>query len=146
MSCEWVDSVHWKNKESVFASGFQSPVEKELLRRLLRQEVPVARFPARCLPKRLPKEEKAAVNDGRMVIASPFPESQSRPSKALARRRNELLLRIAQDAIIVHAAPTSATLKWAQDAISRGLSLYTFDHPSNASLFELGAQSIDVYL
>ena len=143
---DWVESWCKSSYEQTLASGFQTSVEKEILRRLLRCDALVARFPARSLPKRLPKAERAAVEAARMVIVSPFPESQSRPSKALARRRNELLLRIAQDAIVVHAAPNSATLQWAHDAVSGGLPLYTFDHPSNAPLFDLGAQPIDTYL
>lgn len=140
---EWAD--RWTGRESppTLASGYQTPVEKEVLQRLLRGGAAVARFPARCLPKQLPAQQQEALEAGHFIIASPFPNSQKRPSKALAKRRNDLLRDLARAAIILHAAPESRTLQWAKQASSGGLPLYSFDHPSNSPLFDLGAEPLE---
>lgn len=121
------------------ASGFQTPVEREVLRRLLRGTAPVARFPARALPVRLAAAERAAIETGRLVLASSFPLSQRRPSADLAHRRNKLLAEVARAALILHAAPDSNTYAWAEAAAAHGLPLHTLDHPANAPLLDLGA-------
>ena len=140
-SADWAEV--WAEKgdaRPVLAGGFQTSVEAEVLRRLLRGGAPVVRLPARRLPKRLPSAERAALDAGRLVIASPF--SAARPTTALAERRNALLVRIARAALVLHAAPGSRTSAWAEDAVRAGLPLFTLDHPANAPLFDLGARPL----
>ena len=56
----WADAWAAQPEAPTLASGFQTPVEREVLRRLLRGAAPVARFPARALPVRLAAAERAA--------------------------------------------------------------------------------------
>jgi len=135
----WADAWAAHSEAPTLASGFQTPVEREVLRRLLRGTAPVARFPARALPVRLPPAERAAIEAGRLVLASAFPVSQRRPSADLAHRRNNLLAEVASAAVVLHAAPNSNTYAWAEAAATHGLPLHTLDHPANAPLRDLGA-------
>ena len=140
-AADWAEAwVERGSTRPTLASGFQTPVEAEVLRRLLRGGAPVVRLPARRLPKRLSPTERAALDAGRLAIASPF--SAARPTTALAARRNALLAQVTHAAIVLHAAPGSRTSAWAKDAARAGLPLFTLDHPANAPLFDLGARSL----
>lgn len=140
-AADWADA--WASggeQRPVLAGGFQTPVEAEVLRRVIRGTAKAVRLPARSLPRRLPPPERMAFAAGRLAYASPF--RATRPSAALAVRRNVLLLRLSRAAIVLHAAPSSRTLAWAADAAAMGLPLYTLDHPANEPLFDLGCHSL----
>ena len=141
-AADWAES--WTERgggRPTLAGGFHTPVEAEVFRRLVRGGAPTALLPARRLPRRLPPDQRAAVEAGRLVIASPF--TAARTSKALARRRNTLLARAARAAVILHAAPGSQTLDWSRSVLAARLPLYTLDHPSNGPLRALGARPLN---
>jgi len=77
--------------------GFQTPMEKECLRLLLRGDQPIVICPARGINNmRIPRAWRPALDDGRLLILSPFPASIKRPTAALAARRNEFVSTLAQ--------------------------------------------------
>jgi predicted Rossmann fold nucleotide-binding protein DprA/Smf involved in DNA uptake len=85
-------------------SGFHSPVEKECLRILFRGEQPVIIVLARAMGKiRLPKDWRDPLEGGRLLLISPFEARPRRADKNYARRRNELVLALADELLIVHA-------------------------------------------
>jgi predicted Rossmann fold nucleotide-binding protein DprA/Smf involved in DNA uptake len=85
-------------------SGFHSPVEKECLRILLRGKQPVIMGLARALEKiRLPKEWRGPMEGGRLLLLSPFEARPRRADRNYARRRNELMLALADEVLIIHA-------------------------------------------
>lgn len=87
-------------------SGFHSPMEKECLRILLRSTQPLIICPARSLDKmRLPAEWKKPLNDGRLLLLSPFPADCHRASAALAQKRNQLVAALADEVFIAHVEP-----------------------------------------
>ena len=140
-AADWADA--WASRgdqRPVLAGGFQTPVEAEVLRRVLRGPARAIRLPARGLPRRLPPAERTAFDAARLAYASPF--KAARPSAALAARRNALLARIVRAAIVLHAAPGSQTLAWAAEAATRGIPLYTIDHPANEPLLDLGGRPL----
>ena len=54
--------------------GFQTPMERECLRLLLRGRQPVVVCPARGIDNmRVPRDWRAAIDDGRLLVLSPFP-------------------------------------------------------------------------
>ena len=123
--------------------GFQTPMEKECLRLLLRGDQPVVICPARGIDNmRIPRDWRPALDDGRLLILSPFPASIKRPNAALAARRNEFVADLAQSLLIIHAAPGSNTESLAQHAATVGKPLFTLESPSNANLSALGARAI----
>ena len=123
--------------------GFQTPMERECLRLLLRGEQPTVICPARGIDNmRIPRDWRPALDDGRLLILSPFPASIKRPTAALAARRNEFVASLANSLIVIHAAPSSKTETLAQEAATAGKPLFTLDSPSNANLIALGAKAI----
>ena len=123
--------------------GFQTPMEKECLRLLLRGRQPVVVCPARGIEEmRLPRGWRAPLDEGRMLALSPFPSAQRRPTAALAARRNEFVAELASKVFIAHAAPGGRTEAFARNLAASGKPLLTLDSPANANLIALGAQAL----
>jgi len=96
-------AAQWRDAGRCIISGFHSPVEKECLRILLRGTSPVILCPARALPKRIPPDWQTALDAGRLLLLSAFPETETRITTDLARRRNEFVAALADEGIIIHA-------------------------------------------
>ena len=65
--------------------GFQTPMERECLRLLLRGNQPVVVCPARGIEKmQVPRDWRPALDDGRLLVLSPFPAAVRRPTSELA--------------------------------------------------------------
>ena len=123
--------------------GFQTPMEQECLRLLLRGAQPVVVCPARGVEgMRIPREWRAALGEGRMLALSPFPSGQRRPTAALAARRNEFVAALAARVFIAHAAPGGRTEAFARTLADAGKPILTLDSPANANLLALGAQAV----
>ena len=91
-------------------SGFHSPIERECLRILLRGKQPVIICPARAIDAmRIPKECRAAFDKGRILFLSPFSGQPRRITKESARRRNDVVAALADDAYIAHVSPGGGT-------------------------------------
>jgi len=109
--------------ESVIISSFHSPVERECLRLLLKgkagiilcpaREIETMRLPRDCHSLRsLPRKNgasltsfgwKPALDEGRMLILSPFTEK--RPSAQAIDRRNQFVAALADNLYIPYATP-----------------------------------------
>ena len=98
-------AAQWRDAGRCIISGFHSPVEKECLRILLRGTQPIILCPARALPKRIPPEWQAALDAGRLLLLSAFPESETRITTDLARRRNDFVAALADEAWFAHITP-----------------------------------------
>lgn len=119
--------------------GFHSPVEREMLRVLLRGTQPIIIVPARGLmPYRVPPEYNAALEGGRLLLLSPFPDAVARSSTRVALQRNLFVSDFADSALVIHASDGSATEKLARDTISKK-TVWTLPDDANAGLLELGA-------
>ena len=120
--------------------GFQTPMEKECLRLLLRGSQPVVVCPARSIEHmRIPREWRPALDEGRLLILSPFPATVRRPTVKIAAERNDLVVTLATQVFIAHAAEGSRTEALARGVVSMGKPLFTLDGPANANLLALGA-------
>ncbi len=87
-------------------SGFHSPVEKECLRLLLRGNQPIIICLARAMEKiRLPSEWRRVLDNGRLLLLSPFEKRPRRPTTESSQQRNELVAALADDVLIIHAEP-----------------------------------------
>ncbi len=98
-------AAKWRAEGRCIIGGFHSPVERDCLRVLLRGKSPVIVCPARGLPKRLPPEWKSPLASGQLLVLSCFPTKETRISTALARRRNEFVAALADEAWFPHIAP-----------------------------------------
>ena len=133
----------WRDASVPVVGGFQTPMEKECLRLLHRGEQPIVICPARGIDNmRIPRDWRPALEDGRMLILSPFPPNIRRPTAALASRRNEFVASLASSIFIIHAAAGSKTEALAQDAAAAGKALLTLESPCNANLTALGARAL----
>ena len=100
-------SAIWRDSGRCIISGFHSSVERECLRILLRGKQPIIICPARALPKRIPPEWRQPLADGRLLILSAFPDTETRVTVALAHRRNEIVAALGDEAYFAHIAPNS---------------------------------------
>ena len=120
--------------------GFQTPMERECLRLLLRGTQPVVVCPARGINSmRIPREWRPALDDGRLLVLSPFPATARRPTAELAAQRNDLVADLAQRVFTAHAAPGSKTEVFSRKLKASGKPLLTLNSPANENLAGLGA-------
>lgn len=123
--------------------GFHTPVERDVLRILLRGDAPVIIVLARAVQGyRASPATKAAVAAGVARIVSPFPATQTRTTAGTAEARNRHILTLCERVLIAHAAPGGKTETLANEAASRGLILQTLNSPANANLIALGAAAV----
>ena len=124
--------------------GFQTQMERECLRLLLRGEQPIVVCPARSIDNmRIPRDWRPALDDGRLLVLSPFPSTARRPTVEIAAQRNDLVADLAQRIFIAHAAPDSKTEAFARRLIDAGKPMLTLGSPANENLVEMGAQVLE---
>ena len=82
---EWAEKV--SDIERCVISGFQSPLEKDVLKFLLRGKVPVILVLARSLWKTVPEELREPVGQDRLLIVSPVAAARASAATAAARNR-----------------------------------------------------------
>ncbi|HPC60304.1 MAG TPA: DNA-processing protein DprA [Verrucomicrobiota bacterium] len=105
-------------------SGFHSPVEKECLRILMRGKQPIIICPARSLRNmRLPREWRGAIQQGRLLVVTPFVGSQKRATAELARERNRFVAAVADRVCFIHTAAGGALESLANELRRAGKSL-----------------------
>jgi hypothetical protein len=123
--------------------GFHTPIERDVLRILLRGAAPFIIVFARAVQgHRMSPVIKAAVAAGTAQIISPFPASHSRTTAATAEARNHHILTLCGSVLFAHAAPNGKTEMLATAAAALGLSLQTLSSPANANLIALGAEVV----
>ena len=92
----WAESVC--NTDSVVISGFQSPLEKSVLRVLLEHKHPLILFLGRAMYKRIPAEYREAIDEGRMLIETV--REFNRHSWNSSQTRNWCMMRIADEVVM----------------------------------------------
>ena len=123
--------------------GFQTPMEKECLRILLRGQQPVVVCPARGIENfRVPRDLRPALEGRRLLILSPFPATVRRPTQDLAAKRNDLVGTLASRVFVAHAATESKTEAFARKLSALGKPILTLCNPANRNLVEMGAEVV----
>ncbi len=124
-------------------SGFHSPMEKECLLVLLQGSQPVIMCLARSIEQmRLVKDWQPALQQGRLLLLSPFVGSPRRVTLARAGFRNECIAALADLLLIAHAAPGGQLERLCHITRSWGKPLLALAHEANAGLLALGAKPI----
>ena len=86
MRCyDWATDV--RDKGQCIMSGFQSALEKDVLRFLLRGKAPIILVLARRLWRKIPEELRAPINEGRLLLVSPVSAARASASTATTRNR-----------------------------------------------------------
>ncbi len=123
--------------------GFQTPMERECLRLLLRGEQPVVVCPARGIDNmRIPRDWRIALDKDRLLVLSPFTSTVRRPTAQLAAQRNDLVAELAHQVFIAHAAHGGKIESLVRTLSESSKPLLTLDSPANANLVGLGARVV----
>ena len=126
--------------ETTLIGGFQSPMEKEFLDVLLWGRVRVVICPARGLGNmRVPKNWRAPLADGRLLLLSFFDDNIRRPTAAIVARRNAYVAAVSNRILAAHAQQNSKTEALCKYALTSRKPVLTLDSPHNAHLMALGA-------
>lgn len=93
MACyDWATSLNAET--DCVVSGFQSPIEQDVLHFLLKNRIPVIVVLARAMYKQIPEELEEAYNEGRVLFISI--SNNTRVNKATASIRNRYVVDLAQ--------------------------------------------------
>lgn len=128
-------------EELAVMSGFHSALERECLNILLRKKQPIIIVPARSIKGiRIKAEYKKPLDEGRLLLLSPFDEKQNRISLKRSAERNRFVAAIADLIFIPHAEPASKTEQLCRGLLEWKKPLCTIDDRANANLIALGLQ------
>jgi len=137
---------HLRDHGVTVVSGFHSPMEREVLRILLRGKQPVVWCRARSIDNmRIAKDWKPALEEGRLLFLSPFREKENRVTRARAAIRNRLVAALAGDLFFTYASPGGETEKLAKEALQSTRDrkrIFTLESEYNEPLIRLGAKPV----
>ncbi len=85
-------------------SGFHSQIEKDVLHYLLKGTQPIILALARGLKVRIEPELKQPLEQGRLLIISPFESSVKRVTAETAQIRNRMMIEMADEIVIGYAS------------------------------------------
>ena len=91
-----------RQKDIAVVSGFQSPMEKDVLKFLLQGQCPIIIVLARGMYKQLPKDLQIPMNQNRLLIISNERQNIIRISEATAHKRNEYVQSISDEMKIIN--------------------------------------------
>jgi hypothetical protein len=86
-------------------SGFHSQIEKDVFHFLLKGKQPIILALARGMKKQLDPALLAPLEQGRLLIITPFSETVKRASNKTALERNQLMIELASQITIGFASP-----------------------------------------
>ena len=122
MACyDWATSLN--SETDCVVSGFQSPIEQDVLHFLMKSKIPVIVVLARTMYKQIPEELKDAYNEGRVLFISI--SSNPRVNKATAQNRNKYVVDLSQEILFGMIAEGSSLNEIYQYAKDKQKSLLT---------------------
>lgn len=133
----------WCEEGQPVIGGFHAPVEREVLRILLRSTTPICVVVAHGLPKQIPPEFKKPIDDGRMVLASPFDGRTKRATAETALKRNLIISALAENVFVAYAAPGSKTETLCRTISKWKKPCFTFTHDANSNLLSMGFSPVE---
>lgn len=97
-------------------SGFHSQIERDVFHYLGKGTQPIIIAMARGIPDKLPLNLKKQVEDGRILIISPFSKNVTKVTIETASIRNRMMIEIADEIIIGYADPNGKLSQILNDA------------------------------
>jgi len=91
-----------REKGNCVISGFHSKLEKDVLHFLLKGEQPIILALARGLKERVEPEFQQAIDQGRLLIITPFSEEVKRVTEQSAGIRNKMMIDLADKIAVGH--------------------------------------------
>ena len=98
---DWAKTM--RDSGQCVVSSFHSRLERDVLDILLRGEQPLILVVARGLPKHYNPDIRKAIDNERLLVLSPFPETVKQITTETAQKRNEFILSIADSIVVGHA-------------------------------------------
>ena len=99
-SYDWAEEM--KRSKRCVISGFQSKLEKDVLEILLKGESPIIWVLARGMFERAPVKLREHIDNGRLLVMSPFSMKIKRPHRRLAFERNQFIVNNADEVVFAH--------------------------------------------
>jgi predicted Rossmann fold nucleotide-binding protein DprA/Smf involved in DNA uptake len=138
---EFAKRVHQDG--AAIIGGFHSPMERTCLATLLARHVPVIYCPARRLNARgIPRAWDGAIAEQRLLVLSPFVDSQRRVTHALARQRNLLVAALADLLFVPYALRGGNTEAVVRMSLLRGKPVCTLHDGENGHLVSIGVRGL----
>lgn len=128
----------WRVKGQAVIGGFHSPVEKEVLKIMLRSTAQVCIVLARGLPKRIPVEFKKPIDDGRLILVSHFDVKIKRATAESAMSRNSVIAALAEKIFVAYAVPGGKTETLCRSISNLNKPCLTFSSPYTDHLLGMG--------
>lgn len=97
---DWAVEVS-KSMDVAVVSGFQSPLEKDVLKFLLRGVCPIIIVLARGMYRKLPEALQTPMDQQRLLIISNESDNTTRVSEITAHKRNEYVISISDEMKII---------------------------------------------
>jgi predicted Rossmann fold nucleotide-binding protein DprA/Smf involved in DNA uptake len=117
-------------------SGFHSPVEREALTVLLRGTASVVVGMARGLEgMRMKKEYQKPLDEGRLLLLSPFEAKHKRATVRSALYRNRMVAALADAVVVVHASSGGRTERFFREVLAWGKPLASLGDLQDATGF-----------
>ncbi len=85
-------------------SGFHSQIEKDVLHYLLKGKQPIIVAMARGLKQKLELELQQPIDEGRLLIITPFDEAVKRVTEKTAAVRNQMMIELADKVVVGYRA------------------------------------------
>lgn len=98
-------AIEQREKGNCVISGFHSQIEKDVLHYLLKGKQPIIVALARGLKEKVEPEFLKPLEQGRLLIITPFDKSVKRVSSKNAQTRNQLMITLADQITIGYASP-----------------------------------------
>lgn len=98
-------AIEQREQGNCVISGFHSQIEKDVLHYLLKGKQPIILALARGLKEKLEPEFEKPLEQGRLLIITPFDKSVKRVSSQNAQTRNQLMTNLADQITIGYASP-----------------------------------------
>ena len=138
---DFAQRLRWAGMAVV--GGFHSPIEKECLRIFLQGQQPVVICPARSIEgMRLSKDLKKPLEEGRLLVLSPFAGTQQRATVETALFRNRIVAALAERIFVAYAEPQGKTEQFCREVLAWGKPVYTLESDANTNLLALGVKAV----
>lgn len=97
-------AIAQRDAGNCIVSGFHSQLEKDVLHYLLKGKQPIIVALARGLKQKIEPELEKALNEGRLLIITPFDKPVKRVTEQTAAVRNRMMIELADEVVVGFAS------------------------------------------
>jgi len=115
-------AIEQREKGTCVIGGFQSKIEKDVLHYLLKGTQPIIVVLARGLKNRLEHQFKKPLEQGRLLIISPFKSDIKRVSVKTADIRNRIMAELADKVVVGYASKGGLINELFKEIVSKKIS------------------------